>query len=162
MDIIMTGWAGDTGSAVLAEHYREELMERLTPSFLNRLKEIKAQEMPAEGECMIPIGSGGVFAALWQLAKESGMGIAVDMEQIPIRQETIEVCELLEVNPYQLQSGGYLYLRPSGANILDKEEFSGVVIGVVHSGKDKAIRCKEGIRYINRPEPDELERLGIL
>ena len=101
----------------------------------------------------------------WSLRRPGllpGLGIAVDMEKIPIRQETIEVCELLEVNPYQLQSGGYLYLRPSEANILTRDEFPGTVIGVVHSGKDKAIRCKEGIRYINRPEPDELERLGIL
>lgn len=153
MDIIMTGGAGDTGSRFLAEQYRERLLSRLTPSFLNRASAFNAQPFPQEGQFCTPIAEGGVFAALWRLAEEAEVGLTVDQQKIPIRQETIEICELLDVSPYLLQSGGFLYLTESGENV------GGTVIGRTNSSRDRVVIGLEGKRFLNRPGMDEIERL---
>ena len=51
-------------------------------------------------------GEGGIFAALWNMAEACNAGFTVDMKKLPILQETIEVCEALELNPYEIASGG--------------------------------------------------------
>ena len=35
----------------------------------------------------------------------SGVGLEIDLKKIPIRQETIEICEFFDLNPYKLLSG---------------------------------------------------------
>ena len=38
-------------------------------------------------------GSGGIFAALWELLEASGLGMEIEMSRIAVQQETVEVCE---------------------------------------------------------------------
>lgn len=140
----MTGWVGDTGSARLVDLYRERLAARLTGDFLDRLKTFGSQHPPAEGAFVTPIGEGGVWAALWNLGEAAGTGICVDLVRIPIRQETIEVCEILREDPYQLRSGGFLYLLADGV------ETAGTVIGRTRPDRDRIVLGLEGVRYLNR------------
>ena len=55
---------------------------------------------------MHDVTEGGVFGALWEMAEASGVGLEIDLKKIPIRQETIEICEFFNLNPYQLISSG--------------------------------------------------------
>ena len=95
---------------------------------------------------------GGVFEALWNLAEQAQTGLQAELARIPIRQETIEVCERLDQNPYQLPSGGILYLAENGNGL------PGTVIGRTHKAKARTIVGYEGVRYLDKPrhgKPEE-------
>ena len=47
------------------------------------------------------MGEGGFLSALWKMAEASGAGLSADLRSVPIRQETIEICEIFDVNPYK-------------------------------------------------------------
>ena len=51
---------------------------------------------------MHDITEGGVFGAFWEMASGAGVGLEVDLKKIPIRQETVEICNYFGVNPYQI------------------------------------------------------------
>ena len=62
------------------------------------------------------MGEGGFLAALWKIAEASGVGLSADIRSVPIRQETIEICEIFDVNPYKLLSGGSILLGIRGGD----------------------------------------------
>jgi hydrogenase expression/formation protein HypE len=41
------------------------------------------------------------------MAEASGVGLEIDLKKIPVRQETIEICEFFGINPYELISRFY-------------------------------------------------------
>ncbi len=47
---------------------------------------------------------GGILTAIWNLTGAYETGVEFYLRQIPMRQETVEVCERLELNPYRLYS----------------------------------------------------------
>jgi hydrogenase expression/formation protein HypE len=53
---------------------------------------------------------GGFMAAVMELAAASGLGVEVDLESIPISQETIEICKLFQINPLTSLSEGSLLI----------------------------------------------------
>lgn len=60
------------------------------------------------------VSEGGSYGSLRQLGKwldkSTGRGIAVENKAIPILQETIEICECLDRNPYKEDGNGSLIL----------------------------------------------------
>ena len=52
------------------------------------------------------MGEGGFLSALWKMAEASQVGLEMDFSKVPIRQETIEICEIFDINPYKLNSEG--------------------------------------------------------
>lgn len=110
------------------------------------------------------VEDGGVFAALWRISEDYKTGLTIHLKRIPVKQETIEICEIYDVNPYQLLSGGcVLYTADNGNNLVDFFESQGmkaVVIGSITDSNDRIILNGEGIRYINRPEPDEIYKFN--
>lgn len=64
---------------------------------------------------------GGILSGLWKMAEASGVGLDVDLRRIPIRQETIEVCERLDVDPYKLESEGTVLLGTGQGDALVRE-----------------------------------------
>lgn len=109
------------------------------------------------------LGEGGIFAALWRLSEEAGTGLEVDMKKIPVLQETIEVCEHLHLNPYQLTSSGSLLVIAEhgelAAGVFMKEGTEAAVIGSLKDNNDKIIMNGEEKRYIDRPAPDEINQI---
>ena len=80
-----------------------------------------------------------------------------------MRQETIEICELYRLNPYQLRSGGvFLIVTEDESRVVKELSARGIpaaVIGELTNNNDKIIQNGEDIRYIDRPAPDELEKI---
>ncbi|MBP5733586.1 MAG: hydrogenase maturation factor, partial [Lachnospiraceae bacterium] len=80
----------------------------------------------------------------------------VDLKKIPVRQETIEVCEVCGVNPYEMRSGGSLLVTAEDgekvANALEAEGIPAVVIGKLTEGSDRIILNEEEVRYLDRPK----------
>ena len=109
------------------------------------------------------LGEGGVFAGLWNLAKETGKGLEVDLKKIPVLQETVEVCEFFRLNPYQLTSAGAMIMvTDDGEALVEMMNEQGVpaaLIGKLTDNNDKILRNGDEIRYIDRPAPDELMKI---
>lgn len=106
------------------------------------------------------MGEGGVLSALWKMAQVSGTGLSVDLRKIPIRQETVEICEYFDMNPYRLFSQGAVLLgAKNGRTLTEKLTRRGMiaeVIGEVREGNACLLRSGENVRYLERPGKDEL------
>ena len=171
-DIVLTKWIGLEGTLRILDERKAELRERFAGTFLRQVEELQ-EVIFAEREIRVAkaggvsvmrqVGEGGIFAALYRLAKEAGNGLVVDLKMIPVRQETIEICEYYKLNPYQLASAGnILMICDDGealADALPKEEIEAAVIGRLTDNNDKIIQNGEDIRYIDRPAPDELMKI---
>ena len=112
---------------------------------------------------MHDITEGGIFGALWEMAEASGVGLNVDLKKIPVKQETIEVCEAFNLNPYKLISSGSMLIGYKNGNImvekLAKKGIPAAVIGRAVEGNDKIIVNGDSNRYLEQPSCDELYKI---
>jgi hydrogenase maturation factor len=172
MELVVTKWVGLEGTVLLYDRYRERLEQRFSAAFLQQVQEL-AQYLPIATEAataiksgvraMHDISEGGILGALWEMAECSGVGLEIDFKKIPIRQETIEVCELVGCNPYELLSSGSVLMgTKDGAGLTAALATAGipsVVIGRTTNGNDRILYNEEEIRYLDRPKQDEWYRL---
>ena len=171
-DIVYAGWAGLEGMLRIIGEKEAELRERFTPAFIGQMKAYdselcglsKIAVADAMGVSVIrQVSRGGILASLWDLAKDTELGLNLDLKKIAVRQETIEVCEHFRLNPYQLASGGsFLMLSENGealADALNQKGIQAAVIGQLTDSNDKVIHNGEDMRYIDRPAPDELMKV---
>lgn len=173
-DLLMVGSCGAAGTAVLLRSFPERLSGQFPAGFLKgaeRMGErlltgkaaalIRAEEKDAQLHC---IGEGGVFSALWTLCGRLSCGMDADIHLIPIRQETIEICEALNRNPYRLYgTGGLLAAVRSGEAVLRKLEREGLeaaVIGKLTKGPGRYIRNRDITRCLEKPQCDALFEEG--
>ena len=171
-DIVYAGWAGLEGMLRIIGEKEAELRERFTPAFIGQMKAYdselcglsKIAVADAMGVSVIrQVSRGGILASLWDLAKDTELGLNLVLKKIAVRQETIEVCEHFRLNPYQLASGGsFLMLTENGealADALNQKGIQAAVIGQLTDSNDKIIHNGEDMRYIDRPAPDELMKV---
>lgn len=113
-ELVMTKWAGLEGTAILANDHFEELTGRYTKEYMENAKElirhisvVKDAKIASQVgvTSMHDITEGGIYGALWEVASAAGIGVEVELEKIPIRQEMVEICEFYDLNPYQLKIG---------------------------------------------------------
>lgn len=168
-DIIITKWIGLEGTADLAARNQEGLLTRY-PAYLveeaaafDRYYSILPEAATAvkSGGCtMHDISEGGVFAALWEMAEGAGVGLTIDMKKLPLRQETVEVCEFCNVNPYELRSGGSLIIAsPEGTAVVEAlaaEGIPAVIVGRFTDSNERLILNEDEVRYMDRPQRDEI------
>lgn len=85
------------------------------------------------------------------------------LRRIPIRQETIEICERYELNPYRLYSKGcYLLAAANGGRLVRQLEEQGIAaktVGQVNPGIAREIINEQSRGYLERPQPDELWKI---
>lgn len=95
--------------------------------------------------------------------KVQALGLEIDLKKLPIRQETVEICNLLDLNPYELISGGCLLIAAeNGADLvrrLEEENIPATVVGRTTGGKDRIIRNGEEKRFLEPAKPDELYQI---
>ena len=104
------------GTSVIAKNKKDKLAERFSAGFIQNCVSLWdaygagsivwkiAQE--ADASALYAMGEGGFLSALWKMAEASEVGLEADFRKVPIRQETIEVCEIFDLNPYKLQADG--------------------------------------------------------
>ena len=171
-DIILTKWVGTAGTGILAEKKEELLKKRLPSHLVEEAKGMKekisvlpesriAMKVGVSG--MHDVSRGGIFAALWELVEEKNVGMEVDLRKLPIRQETVEICEILEVNPYELYGAGALLIVTKHTNSLlrelEKEGILATVIGKITKETSKILLNGEEKRYLDRPRNEAMEVL---
>ncbi|MDD6035854.1 MAG: AIR synthase related protein [Lachnospiraceae bacterium] len=171
-DIVMTKHCGLGGTALLAGHFTEELTARYPKRFIEHAADLFVEaEKNAEAFLAVSDGAvyvhaaaeGGVFGALWELAEYAQCGLEIELPAIPILQETVEICEYFDVNPYQLRTEGvFLILTQHGGRLcesLAEQGISAAVIGKTVPGLDRAVRNCEEVRYLEPNRVEEYERV---
>ena len=172
MDLIVTKWIALEAAAILARDKREQLRERFPEALIDTGRQFGDQvdtkreleiARSVKGSYTFPMGEGGIFTALWRLAEEAGAGLEADLRKIPIRQETVEICEYFDLNPYNALSGGSLLAAvPDGASLVDKlgrEGISAAMIGRLTDGNDRILWNDDSKRYLDRPQREEMYKV---
>lgn len=168
-DIILSKWAGLAGTAILAGREKDKL-DKHYPAYLAETAKNFDKYFSIVPEARLAVkngvsamhdaSEGGIFAALWELAEGAGVGLDIDIKKIPLRQETVEVCECLGVNPYELMSGGCLVMTADDGEglvrALEAENIPAAVIGRTTSENSRIIRNEDEVRYMDRPKQDEI------
>ena len=170
-ELVVTKWIGLEGSSILAKE-KEELLQKQLPNeiietakrFDEKLSVVPDSKVAIEigASAMHDVTEGGIFGALWEMAAASGVGLTVDLKKIPLRQETIEICEVFDINPYMLISSGSLLIGTNhGYQLVQELERAGIhaaVIGYATEGNDRVVINGEERRYLEPPKTDELFR----
>lgn len=168
-DIILCGYTGLEGTLRLVEEAEADLRTRFTPSFIEKTKRCKESlilpkqilKLPEEAKSR-QCGDGGVLCGLWELAEVEKIGFEIDFSKLALKQETVEICEFFQLNPYLLTSAGsYLVLTEHGEEALEILKNAGVPavrIGFVKEQNARTLVNGEETRYLDRPAPDELSR----
>ena len=171
-DIVISKWIGLEGTSIIAARDRESLLQRYPASLVeeaacfDRYLSIVPEAAVAvkSGVCaMHDVSGGGINAALWELAESAGVGLSIDLKKLPIRQETVEVCEHCGVNPYELLSGGCLLMisqdGPGLVRALEAAHIPAVMAGKITKGHDRIVCNEDEVRYLDRPRTDEIYKM---
>ena len=132
----------------------EEVKSFQRESIKERILEEKLEE-----NVIVPLGETGAFtslwSALWNLCEMWKCGVEIEFSQIPIRQETIEICQFAGLNPYQLSSkGSYLIFTSRAEEVMDElklREIPANIIGETTDKRERLIKRGDYIRHLPRP-----------
>ena len=171
-DIIVTKWIGLEGTSIIAKEKEQELLNRYPAQLVEEAKNFDkylsvlpeaASAVKSGVSAMHDVTEGGIFGALWEMAEASGVGLEIDLKKIPVKQETIEVCEFFGINPYELiSSGSMLMAAPDGNTLvreLEKQGIHAVVVGKAVAGNDRVLINDDETRFLEPPKTDELYKV---
>ena len=169
MDIVATKWIALEGTAIIAREKEEDLCTRYAQPFIDKAKTFgqmmsiipeAAVAVKSGASAMHDVSEGGIFGALWEMAESAGVGLEIDLKKIPIRQETIEICEFFDVNPYKMLSGGCLLIATEDGNgmvmELEKADIPAVIIGKATDSNDRVLINEDERRFLETTQTDEL------
>ena len=171
-DIVVSKWIGLEGTYLLAKNKEKDLLARYPCRFIKEAQEYdrffsavpEAATAVKSGVCaMHSIAEGGIFGALWEMASGAGVGLEIDWKKIPIKQETVEICEFFEFSHYELASVGCLLMTTERGHdlvrVLEKEGIAASVIGKTTDNNDRVVVNGEERRFLEMPKPDELYKV---
>lgn len=171
-DIVLTKWIGLEGTYLIAVDGEKELGKRFSAEYIEEARGFArylsiipeaATAMESSVGAMHNVSEGGIFCALWEMAERSGVGLEIDWKKIPIRQETVEICNYFDINPYALLSSGCLLMTADNgydlAEKLHKKGIGAAVIGRTNSSHDRLVVNEEERRFLTPPQPDEYYKL---
>ena len=170
-DLVAAGYAGLAGTLKIVSEREGELHQWFSSQYIDQIltgdfllpandpeffKNLGATEWE-------PVLEGGILKALWDLSGAYMTGISFDLHKIPVRQETIEVCERYDLNPYRLYSEGcFVLAADNGGDLvsaLKEHGMKAAVIGKVTDGIKRIIVHEDGNGYLDRPSEDELYKV---
>jgi hydrogenase maturation factor len=168
-DVVMTKWLGLEGTAIIANKSMADLKGRYPGDLVDTaagfydymsIASEAAVAIKSDASYVHVLREGGVFGGLWQLASDNGVGLVIDLKRIPVRQETIEVCEFFDLNPYELMGGGSLLITTQdGDELVEKLNAAGIaaaVIGHTTDSNDRVICRDEEKRFLEPARGDEI------
>lgn len=171
-DIVITKWIGLEGTSIIAKEKESELRTRYPQNMIATARDFDqylsvqpeaAVAVKAGVSAMHDVTEGGIFGALWEMAESSGVGLEIDLRKIPVRQETIEVCEFFDINPYELISSGSMLMASEDGNHLvrelEKAKIPAVVVGKATQGNDRVLLSGDERRFLEPPKADELYKV---
>lgn len=167
--VIVVKYVSMQATSLIAHAKEKELVRRFHPDIVNAAKNlIKECDAGIESgvvknaapALIIQMNEGGLFESLWEMAERTRMGFEIDLNKVPIKQETVEICELYSLNPYELNSKGTLLIVTTHErmifNALENIDVNAAVVGNLTHNKDKILK-HNGIRScLNRPSGNSI------
>lgn len=167
-DLVMAGYAGREGARRIAAARQKQLCSWFSRDYIEQIQKkddfdisdalVSLQDYGAS-EWEI-VGEGGIFTALWNLSGAYMTGFEVDLYKIPVRQETIEVCERYDLNPYRLLTSNCVLAAADHGGHLAEDLFRrGIpasVIGRVNPGIKREIYYGQIRGFLERSRRDEI------
>lgn len=153
-DIILTKGAAVETTAIFSRAFPRTVRRALGPRLYERARTylanvttvkdaLAATSVGIHGEgvtAMHDATEGGVIAAIIELANASELGADLDLDNVPISQETREVCRLFQIDPFVSLSEGSLVIasRPERTSkVLNKLSSEGIEAQVLGRLKSK-------------------------
>ncbi len=171
-DVVITKWIGLEGTSIIAKEREQELLAKFPKALIDEAKGFgqylsvvpeAATAVKSGVSAMHDVTEGGIYGALWEVAEASGVGLEIDLKKIPVKQETIEICEFYGLNPYALiSSGAMLMTSDHGHDLVRAIEQAGIkatVIGKVTAGNDRVLINEDERRFLEPPKSDELYKI---
>ncbi len=154
--VVMVGYTGMLGTNLMVDEKNAELMKRFAPSYvedckfldedfsiISRTKVVRSCREAADVVYMHDVSYGGVYGGLWQLGQALNMGVTIQHRSIPVKQETIELCNYFDINPYMCDgTGAFLVVVRDGKLLIDelsKEGYAASVVGKLTKNKDRVV-----------------------
>lgn len=168
--IIITKGAAIEASGLLATFFYEKVKGRIGEKMADRARAL-TWKMSVVEDALTAFGVGGVnamhdatecgvYGALFEIAKASGVGMTVDKERIPVLPEAKSICELFRIDPYVSISEGTLVIsakKESVSGILKALRRKNIVcadIGKVTKGRDVVLVENGRRRKLSHPRVD--------
>ena len=172
MDLVLTKWIALKGTFELASRKGEQLLSRFPSVMIQDAAEFE-RYLSTEREYQIsggygaaaiyPLGKGGILNGLWNMLEQMEAGMEIDLRKIPIRQESVEICEFFDLNPYMALGGGSaLIVTENGEELVDALEQAGIpatLIGQTVDNNDRIIINDEDARYLTPPKGDDIYKI---
>jgi len=171
MNIILAGYIATEAAHRLIENERPALSCRFSDRFLRLTDEMTGRSIVnrdsimaiiSESGIIIPdddileLSELGIFGGLWEFEEIHGNGLNIDLGKISIRQETIEICEQLNVNPYTYPSQGSWIIRSDKAyelkDYFERNNIQAEVIGYETKDKGRVIINEDETRFLTPPD----------
>ena len=162
-DVIAAGYAADewahamfsdgAGRGSFPEHWLKEAIKVTEPLAFSD-DELKSILSPLPEYSLWPAGENGIYGALWWLTGFSSVGGHVYVDKIPLRQQTTELAEILDTDPYRAKSKGmYLISTAAGAYAEELLLNAGIparIIGCTIPGKEKLLINGDTRQYLTK------------
>lgn len=172
-DIVITKWIGLEGTQILAKEHEAELTTKFPARMIYEAQNFDkllsvvpeaATAVKSGVTAMHDVTEGGIYGALWEMAEAGGVGLEIDLKAIPIKQETIEICNYFDINPYGLISSGSMLMATEDGNKLvaelKKQGIHAVVVGKATDSNDRVLVNGENRRFLEPPKTDELYKVS--
>jgi hydrogenase expression/formation protein HypE len=151
--LLMTKSAGVEATAILATDFRDRLAGRVPDAllesaegFYDRVSVVpEAAVLREYADAMHDPTEGGLVDGLLELAVASGVGLDVDPDAVPVREETRRLCAAVDVDPFRtFGSGALLAAVPERSttealSALDDAGVEASVVGTVHERETPAL-----------------------
>lgn len=168
--VVLSKHIGIEGTAILANELEDQLEKYLSKERLQQAKNMSRElSVVKEGitagrfnaKYMHDITEGGVYGAVWEASKAINRGIRIDKTKIPIKDITVEIANILEINPYRLISSGSMLM------VIDEDNYNElkaklkedhIDLSIIGEVIEDGIFIKDGedLKEIAPPESDEL------
>jgi len=169
--IVMTKFAAMEGTAIIASDLEDKAKEILTSDELKRCRSLSDRiSVVNEGLIAAEIGAsamhdvteGGVLQAVWELCRASECGAIINIDKIPVLDETKKLCNALCIDPLRLISSGCMVIAikdgQSCVNELHKNGIPATIIGKIKEGN--IITVSDGnISPLTPQERDEIYKI---
>lgn len=172
MDVLVTRYIGIRGTAILAREYRDDLVNRYPKWLIDETCQfdsyLNSSDSQLSDENVIyskEYTEFGVFEALFQMSRELKCGLEINIKDIPIKQETVEICEFTGVNPYALYAGySSVVVAKDGKKAVEFYEKNGIpatIVGTTTKDNDKIVINEDERGFLPHIRKDELKtKLG--
>ncbi|NLT18977.1 MAG: Hydrogenase isoenzymes formation protein HypE [Firmicutes bacterium ADurb.Bin080] len=164
--IIVTKTIGLEGSVILAEKYEHllnltEFEKKELLDYSRKISLVKEYELVKDKNIssMHDITEGGLFGALAEICEGAGMGCQIYVNSIPVSSLTRKICNLLNIDCYNLISSGSMIITTRFPEDLVKtfseNGIEATIIGKITKGRPMAV-FPGGQEIILEARPDEL------